>query len=104
MSSTQKGNAWHPVKDYNARKQENTNLNEEKNQPIKSGPELTQALEGQHSRHNRISYFQKLSRVREDRKKTQTKLLEMKTAMSKRKNTLEGIMGRSGLQKEILLN
>lgn len=54
-------------------------------------------LEGHYSSYNYIPYFQKLSRDREDMKKTQTKLLEMKIAMSKRKNTLEGIKGRLGI-------
>lgn len=35
MSSTQKGNAWHPIKDYHARKQENANLNGEKINQLK---------------------------------------------------------------------
>lgn len=61
-------------------------------------PELTQMLELTYRDitvvFNYISYFQKLSRDREDMKKTQTELLEMKITMSKKKNTLEGINGR----------
>lgn len=86
------------------RSRKNITYNDEKNESIKTHPEMTQMLELSKkdfkTYYNCIHYIQNLSRDMEDLQKIQIELIVMKAIVLEMKNTRKGISGRLDIIEE----